>query len=383
MWAWLSRMLRGSRAAERAEADGRVDDAVRLYVDAGDRAEATRVLLRAAEIARTLDERRDFYTRAFSLARTEDLRDAARRGIALVTLAEFEAVPPRTDDERRRLTESARDLESLAAWREAARAWQLLDDREAIVRVLTLSGDVDSLESVTDAREAAERHALHRRGALEGFDMAWRSGDRSKALESLRHWVATAPDDHEARQCLDDHQARVLRGGRFEADLDGSVLTLVGQFPVTLGREADVIVRGAAVSRRHLEVLREAEGFVVRDAGSRAGTLLDGMPLAGQVPLRAGHTLGLGSDLQLRVEDDGATVSLRIDRGLDRGRRVLLVAGAFALPGGSGVVRFDDEGPHFHPAAPVMLNGQRVAVPFLLARGDRVEWGASRLEVRG
>lgn len=72
MWAWLSRMLRGTRAAERAEADGRVDDAVRLYVDAGERDEAVRVLLRAAEVARTLEERRDAYTRAFALARTED-----------------------------------------------------------------------------------------------------------------------------------------------------------------------------------------------------------------------------------------------------------------------------------------------------------------------
>jgi len=374
-------MLRGSRAAERAEADGRVDDAVRLYVDAGDRVEATRVLLRAAETVNTLAERRDYYSRAFALARTDDLRDAARRGIALVTLAEFESVPPRTDDERRRLTESARDLEALGAWREASRAWQLLDDREAIVRVLTLSGDVDALEAMTDAREAAERHALHRRSALEGFEMQWRSGDRTRALEALRAWVASASDDHEARQCLDDHQALSLRGGRFEAELDGAPLTLVGRFPVVLGREADVIVRGAAVSRRHLEVCAASNGFAVRDAGSRGGTLLNGMPLAGEVPLTVGQSLSLGSDLVLVVEGDARCPVLRIDRGLDRGRRVLLVADGWSLPDGVGAVRFESEGPVFHPAAAVTLNGQRVAVPFVLVRGDRVAWGSSRLDV--
>lgn len=383
MWAWLSRMLRGTRAAERAEADGRVEDAVRLYVDAGERDEAVRVLLRAAEVARTLEERRDAYTRAFALARTETLRDAARRGIALVTLAEFESVPPRTDDERRRLTEGARDLESLGAWREAAQAWQLLDDREAIVRVLTLSGDVDTLESLTDAREAADRHGLRRRGALEDFDVLWRSGDRARALEGLRAWVAGAPDDHEARQHLDDHHAKMLRGGRFEADLDGESVVVVGRFPVTFGREADVVVRGAAVSRRHLEVSRQGDGFVVRDAGSRGGTLLDGLPLAGEAPLVSGHTLSLGADLALEVEGDGAGAALRIARGLDRGRRVALVADAWALPEGAGMVRFCADGPTLSPAAPVSLNGQRVAVAFLLARGDRVEWGARRMDVRG
>ena len=144
-----------------------------------------------------------------------------------------------------------------------------------------------------------------------------------------------------------------------------------------------MVVRGAAVSRRHLEASLQGDGFIVRDAGSRGGTLLDGLPLVGEAPLVPGHTLTLGADLALEVEGDGAGAALRIARGLDRGRRVALVADAWALPEGAGTVRFGADGPTLSPAAPVSLNGQRVAVAFLLARGDRVEWGARRMDVRG
>lgn len=382
MWSWLGRVFRGGQRAERAEAEGRVDDAVRIYVDAGDRAEACRVLLRAAESARTLEERRGFYARAYSLARTDDLKDTARKGLAMATLGEFASVAPRTDEDRRRLSEAAHDLETLLAFREAARAYELLEDREAIVRVLTLSGDVEALEKVTGDREDADRKLLRRRSALERFDTLWRSGDRLRALDDLRVWVGQRPDDHEARQCLDEHAGKVLRQGRFEASLDGGAVTVIGRFPVVLGREADVVFRGASVSRRHAEIVKEGAEVAVRDAGSRAGTTVDGLAINAAIPLVEGHSVQLGADLTLRVEGrPDAGLALVVDRGLDRGRKLMLVASTWRV--GGGEVTFASEGPRFAPVGPVMLNGTRVAVPFLLAAGDRVEWGASRLEVAG
>ena len=62
---------------------------------------------------------------------------------------------------------------------------------------------------------------------------------------------------------------------------------------------------------------------------------------------------------------------LEVDRGMDRGRKVLLVPGACALA--CGVMTFGDEGPVIAPRGAVMLNGQRVAVSFTVVRGDRVE----------
>ena len=252
MWTWLSRVFGSQGAAGRAEAEGRIEDAARLYLERGNIADAVRVLLRAGETARTLEERRAFLVRAYGIARTDEHRREARKGLCLVTLAEAEAAAPRTEDDRRRLQEAADDLESFGLYREAARAWTMLEDREAVARVLALAGDVDGLEKVTGDRELSERNSLRRRAAVEGFDALWRSGDRPAAVATLTAWVSAHADDHEARDTLDRHAALLLRDGRFEAEEGGARTVYVGRFPVTLGREADVAMRGASVSRRHL-----------------------------------------------------------------------------------------------------------------------------------
>jgi tetratricopeptide (TPR) repeat protein len=375
MWTWLSRLFRSNRSAERAEAEGRVEDAARLYLESGDRADAVRVYLRAGETARSSEERRTFLVRAHGLSRTEEQRDAARRALALVTLSDAEAVAPGTDDDRRRLFEAAEDLERLGAYRDAARAWLLLEERDAAVRTLTLAGDLDALESITGARDAAERDGLRRRAALEGALALWNSGDRAKSLRELRQWVAAHGDDHEARATLDMRAASMLRDGRCETDLDGTRVTLLGRFPVALGREADVSLRGASVSRKHALIChdRPSACFTVEDAGSRAGTTIDGVAIAAPIALAVGMSVGLGGDLLLRVEaaPDPDALVLVIDRGMDRGRRIALCVAQWTLP--FGVLHFDADGPVVTPQSAVSLNGQKVAVPFILARGDRIE----------
>jgi hypothetical protein len=64
---------------------------------------------------------------------------------------------------------------------------------------------------------------------------------------------------------------------------------------------------------------------------------------------------------------------------MDRGRALVVTRDAWATPMGS--LRFGDDGPTLTPEAGVRLNGQRVAVPVVLVRGDRVERGASSLRV--
>lgn len=379
MWSWLSRVFRSGRAAERAEAEGRVEDAVRLYLEGGDRDEAVRVLLRAAETSRTLDARTALLVRAHGLVKDPALRDEARRGIALCTLAELQESPARTDEDRRRLDEAARELESLGAYREAGRAFDLLDDRESVVRVLTLAGDVEGMEQLVGDRDDVERKELRRRGAMESFEGSWSSGDRVRALDELRAWLAKEPGDHEARAALDAHAATLLRDRVLDVQLDGRRVTAVWRSPVTLGREGDVSLRGASVSRRHARLAWGGDGFAIEDAGSRAGTCVDGVPIAASIPLADGSSVSLGADLVLRAARDGATLSLEVERGMDRGRRVVAVRDAWTTP--LGVVRFADDGPTLTPDGAVTLNGQRVAVPVLLVRGDRVERGAVVMRV--
>lgn len=380
MWSWLSRAFRSNGAAERAEAEGRFEDAVRLYVEAGARGEAVRVLLAVSETTRALESRRALLARAATLAREEDQRAEAKRRLAKLTVEEAEGDPPRTDDDRRALADAARALESLGDHADAARAYVVLEDREGLVRTLTLSGDVEALERLTGARDDVDRHELRRRAATEDAETRWRSGDRPGSLAALRAWVGEHGDDHEARRLLDQRTAAVLRGGRLELKVDGDPVSLMATLPLVIGREGDLVLRGAGVSRRHCEVSRDDEGgFVLRDLDSRAGTRLDGLRIGAPMTLRDGQRVELGDDLALRVALADGGLTLTVERGLDRGRRVAVLGRGW--PTRLGVLRPSEGGLVLEPSAPVQLNGQRVAMAMVLARGDRIDGAAGWVEV--
>lgn len=382
MWSWLSRAFRSTGGAERAEAEGRFEDAVRLYVDAGSRDEAVRVLLAVAESTRGLEARRALLSRAATIARNDAQRTEARRRLAQLVVEEAEENHPRTDDDRRALSDAARALEALGEHGDAARAYVVLEDREGIVRTLTLSGDVEALERLTGARDDVDRHGLRRRAATEDADTRWRSGDRPGSLAALRAWVGEHGDDHEARRLLDQRDATLLRGGRCELRVDGEAVTLVGRLPLVIGREGDLVLRGAGVSRRHCDVRLAAdadEAYELRDLESRAGTKLDGLRIGAPMRLREGQRVELGGDLVLRVGLDEGALTLLVERGLDRGRRVAVLAGAWRTP--MGVLRVGESGLQLEPSAPVQLNGQRVAMAMVLAHGDRIDGPHGWMEV--
>lgn len=66
--------------------------------------------------------------------------------------------------------------------------------------------------------------------------------------------------------------------------------------PATIGRRSDAACRldDPTVSRQHAVLRREAGGWVLEDAGSRAGTLLNGVPLRAASPLAPGDEIGIG-----------------------------------------------------------------------------------------
>jgi len=72
---------------------------------------------------------------------------------------------------------------------------------------------------------------------------------------------------------------------------------VVGEDPVTVGRlpECDIVLADSNVSRRHAEVRRQGNGFVVVDLGSTNGTKVNGVGvrerrLADGDELRVGNT---------------------------------------------------------------------------------------------
>ena len=78
---------------------------------------------------------------------------------------------------------------------------------------------------------------------------------------------------------------------------------VVGADPST-----DVVLRDAAVSSRHCTVIPAADGFDVRDLGSRNGTLLDGVALS-QARVPVGAVLRVGTSmLQLMPAEDAVDI---------------------------------------------------------------------------
>lgn len=78
------------------------------------------------------------------------------------------------------------------------------------------------------------------------------------------------------------------------------------------------------VSARHAEIHAVAGGYRVRDAGSTNGTLVNGVAIAGDRPLRHGDVIGLGPG--------GPTVQVQLV-GVPSSRRGALVAGLLLLVG--------------------------------------------------
>jgi Protein of unknown function (DUF3662)/FHA domain len=61
------------------------------------------------------------------------------------------------------------------------------------------------------------------------------------------------------------------------------------------GRDCDVVLDDAGVSRRHAHIRPTAEGWTIADLRSTNGVILNGEPLRGVHPLRAGDRIELGS----------------------------------------------------------------------------------------
>jgi hypothetical protein len=67
--------------------------------------------------------------------------------------------------------------------------------------------------------------------------------------------------------------------------------------PTTIGRsiECDCVVTDPSVSRRHAQLRRAGENWLLRDLGSSNGTRLNGMRVTEEVEVRPGDQLSMGA----------------------------------------------------------------------------------------
>jgi hypothetical protein len=115
----------------------------------------------------------------------------------------------------------------------------------------------------------------------------------TRDLPGCRRWWQRLTDWIGGRPATEDSQSPRLRPPRIKA---GSAVTL-GRSP-----ECDYIVRNATVSARHAELRRSAEGWSLRDLGSRNGTRVNGWLIKEQ-QLADGDEVTFGDSTFIFVAD--------------------------------------------------------------------------------
>ncbi len=328
------------RAAVAAEAAGNVELAAERYGLAGDRPAAVRMhLARAKRAADRTAEIAALHDAVHWAGDDPDLQRvaAAALGRALYARAVAEGIATARDKEK--VKEAARMLGKGGDWATAGEAYEAIGDFQAAATAYSSAGLVDKVEAALGADEELHRRERERKDAFADYQTHLRIGRRDDARADLLRCVAAAAEGDgqgagEYRRLLDDLEARLITGGRMQLRRrrGGSVVVCAAPL-IGLGRDAlcDLVLRTGGVSRRHAEIEVGEPGpsrFMLRDAGSRNGTSIAGLPIAGRVPLTGAGRFDLGDDLTIDFQCHGEPplLVLTVATGVDRGAQ--LVAGA-------------------------------------------------------
>lgn len=207
---------------------------------------------------------------------------------------------------------------------------QQFEDRlERIVEGTLAKPFRSSLQPVEIGRRLTREMDLHRRVGVRGLiapnsfavTLAKPDVDRfANFLDALVRELAEAAREHarnEQYTFVGPIEVQILEGprlraGRFSVDaeviegpdglapaelvLPGGGRVQVETEPLVIGRmpECSIVLSDPNVSRRHAEVLRMNDAFVVRDLGSTNGTKVNGMPIR-ESYLSTGDNITVGS----------------------------------------------------------------------------------------
>jgi len=380
----LRRWLQPSyRRALAAEAAGDLEEAARLYALAGQRDKVADMHLRLGERAPDETSRIAALRNALDwLDHEADIRVVeVALANAILLRARVDGVSSARDTEL--LEEAAALFEDAEEWARAAEAHELLGHRDDAARCYEKGGLVDKLEALLSSEQEKESDARGAKLLFQEYEMELAAGGRDRALTALRRAAATAESGEGYGDVLRRFERRFPRPGRIAVRVQGRELHLVGRLPAVLGRaEADVALRHAGISRAHARIGRDAGRFWIEDAGSRNGTFLEGLRVAGRLALSGKGIIGLGDACKIGFEEQGDTLRLEVAEGLDRGRQFVLLGGRMEVTGTPSALVFDARGvARLESSAPVLLNGNRTAEPIVLLEEDVVEAGPVRIEV--
>jgi hypothetical protein len=198
--------------------------------------------------------------------------------------------------QRQDLLEAARDLDALGEPEKAAEAYARAGDVEGEARALARAGEVERLDALLFAQQTRDREVLARRAAHEQIALLVASGRRREAVD-----LARAASDEVVQQRGRAVESRRVAGAVVGVTIRDRRMKLVLGDEIVVGRTGTISIASAAVSRQHVAVLRRGAELVVRDLGSRNGTLLRGLALTGEASVGDGIELRLGKEVPLVV----------------------------------------------------------------------------------
>jgi hypothetical protein len=367
-----------------AEQKGDLPKAAQLWMAAGKRDQAARVLVLQAESS--LDPQTSFglFTRAASLCPDSPwgMRAREKRARFLLALSQSGSRNPMSAVSRLSLTDAAQELERLDDPQGAAELYTALGDLPSLSRVLANAGDIDQLERVLgqDLEETRVSRRIH--DAHRDFQVRVASGARRLALEQAETLARELGDQPLADRAKHLRAARAL-GPRVAIACPHARLDVVLGSEIVLGREGALPVHSAAVSRHHLRVFRQDGHVVVEDLKSRNGTFLRGLALSAFTPVGVGDglELRLGREVPVRITPESAfACAIEV-----AGTRWLAPLGDTLLVGGF-VLRLASDSWVELCGAPAILGGLILASPTPLLIGDAIQsepHGEPRLRVLG
>jgi len=351
------------RRALTAEASGDFLAAARSYALCGESQKVCDMHLADARRHSDLDERINALRNALGFAEND--------GCVLVQRLLAEAL--RRDGQRRgedtregreSLMEAGELLAEGQSFEAAGECFIAAKKVEAAIDAYSRAGQLEKVEELlaTQERHTTRDRELHHH--FSDYQLYMGGGRRDQALSELRACVEIAPRKGDYRRLLTDLEGQLLREDRVELHCDGRRLFVLGGDDLLVGRDGDckLVVRGPSVSRRHARILfdKDNQRFQVADAGSRNGTLLDGLTIAGKLALPARARIGLGDRTWLAAEHlAGETLRLEVEgTSRDMGQR------AIYIPLGRVLLQHGDD--RFPPALLVFKGGR----PWIETAGD-------------
>lgn len=324
--------------ARSAELRGELAQAAALYAEAGRLDEAARVMVLRGDAEADPAVRLRHYVQAAETAPAGSpawTHARRKRGSHVIAMS---ADAPMTETTRQDLLQAARELEELGdaeAATAAAVAYGRAGDVEGQARALARAGDVEKLDALLLEQQGKDREAIARRAAHDQVAMLLATGRRREALETAR-----ASTDAALRERVASVAARRVAADVVAVELHGRPARIALGEEVVVGRVAAISIASTAVSRRHVTVARRGGDIVVRDMGSRNGTTLRGLALAGEARVGDGIEVRLGNEVPMvvRPSDElagAAVIELAGERYVAPLGPAALGVGAWALERGS------------------------------------------------